>query len=290
MDVIFDPNRPGSSQGSAHGAAPGASSAGAGWIKDATDELHGRRGRGVPDHPGHRRFLGHLVRPLQTARARRWKRRSPPPRAGEAGQGRYRQEPRGYAGQLRVQSIPAVFAFVDGKPVDGFMGALPDSQVKNFVTGRQGRRRPMRGRRPAGAGQGALEAGRHGRRRPGLCPGAAAGSRQCQGHRRPGPCLHGAAATGGAGRGDSRQRAAPNAKDPRLDSVRARPGAGRRSAPEDRGEFESAAGRQPRRPRARFELAKALARTGELDQAADQLLTIIGRTAPGTTRRRASSC
>src|SRR3954468_19402058 len=38
-----------------------------------------------------------------------------------------------YAGQLRVQSIPAVFAFVDGKPVDGFMGALPDSQVRAFV-------------------------------------------------------------------------------------------------------------------------------------------------------------
>ena len=38
-----------------------------------------------------------------------------------------------YAGQLRVQSIPAVFAFVGGKPVDGFMGALPDSQVKAFV-------------------------------------------------------------------------------------------------------------------------------------------------------------
>src|SRR5512140_2293380 len=38
-----------------------------------------------------------------------------------------------YAGQLRVQSIPAVFAFVDGQPVDGFMGALPDSQVKAFV-------------------------------------------------------------------------------------------------------------------------------------------------------------
>ncbi|HEY0437408.1 MAG TPA: thioredoxin, partial [Phenylobacterium sp.] len=38
-----------------------------------------------------------------------------------------------YAGQLRVQSIPAVFAFVDGRPVDGFMGALPDSQVKAFV-------------------------------------------------------------------------------------------------------------------------------------------------------------
>ncbi len=37
------------------------------------------------------------------------------------------------AGQLRVQSIPAVFAFVDGRPVDGFMGALPESQIKQFV-------------------------------------------------------------------------------------------------------------------------------------------------------------
>ncbi len=37
------------------------------------------------------------------------------------------------AGQMRVQSIPAVFAFKDGKPVDGFMGAQPESQVKAFV-------------------------------------------------------------------------------------------------------------------------------------------------------------
>ena len=38
-----------------------------------------------------------------------------------------------FAGQLRVQSIPAVFAFKDGQPVDGFMGALPESQIKAFV-------------------------------------------------------------------------------------------------------------------------------------------------------------
>ncbi|MDQ0391219.1 thioredoxin [Labrys monachus] len=38
------------------------------------------------------------------------------------------------AGQLGVQSIPAVFAFSKGQPVDGFMGALPESQVKEFIT------------------------------------------------------------------------------------------------------------------------------------------------------------
>ena len=37
------------------------------------------------------------------------------------------------ATQMRVQSIPAVFAFVDGRPVDGFMGALPESQIRQFI-------------------------------------------------------------------------------------------------------------------------------------------------------------
>lgn len=36
-------------------------------------------------------------------------------------------------GQLGVQSIPAVFAFVNGQPVDGFVGALPEGQVKAFI-------------------------------------------------------------------------------------------------------------------------------------------------------------
>ena len=37
------------------------------------------------------------------------------------------------AQSLRVQSIPAVFAFRDGQPVDGFAGAVPESQVREFV-------------------------------------------------------------------------------------------------------------------------------------------------------------
>jgi putative thioredoxin len=36
-------------------------------------------------------------------------------------------------GQLGIQSIPAVFAFVNGQPVDGFVGALPEGQVKAFI-------------------------------------------------------------------------------------------------------------------------------------------------------------
>jgi putative thioredoxin len=37
------------------------------------------------------------------------------------------------AQQMRIQSIPAVYAFKDGRPVDGFVGALPESQIKQFV-------------------------------------------------------------------------------------------------------------------------------------------------------------
>ncbi len=47
------------------------------------------------------------------------------------------------AGQLGIQSIPAVYAFDRGQPVDGFMGALPEGQVAAFIERLVG---------PAGAG------------------------------------------------------------------------------------------------------------------------------------------
>jgi putative thioredoxin len=37
------------------------------------------------------------------------------------------------AAQLRIQSIPAVYAFFQGRPVDGFVGAQPESQLRQFV-------------------------------------------------------------------------------------------------------------------------------------------------------------
>ncbi len=50
-------------------------------------------------------------------------------------------------GQLGVQSIPAVFAFANGQPVDGFIGALPEGQVQAFIE------------RALGKGGGAADAG-----------------------------------------------------------------------------------------------------------------------------------
>ncbi len=42
-------------------------------------------------------------------------------------------ENQGIAQQLRVQSVPTVYAFKDGQPVDGFMGAQPESELKKFI-------------------------------------------------------------------------------------------------------------------------------------------------------------
>ena len=39
-----------------------------------------------------------------------------------------------YAGQLQVQSIPTVYAFWQGQPIDGFQGAVPGSEIDAFVS------------------------------------------------------------------------------------------------------------------------------------------------------------
>lgn len=53
------------------------------------------------------------------------------------------QEQNGVATQLGVRSIPAVYAFKDGKPVDGFMGAQPETAVKEFVARLSGETDPV---------------------------------------------------------------------------------------------------------------------------------------------------
>jgi len=58
----------------------------------------------------------------------------------------------GVAGQLGVQSIPAVFAFAGGRPVDGFMGAMPEGEVRRFAE------RVISGAPPAAPAADSLEA------------------------------------------------------------------------------------------------------------------------------------
>lgn len=62
-------------------------------------------------------------------------------------------------GQLGIQSIPAVIAFQRGQPIDGFMGALPESQIKVFIEKLVGPMGPGATAELVAAAQEALEAG-----------------------------------------------------------------------------------------------------------------------------------
>ena len=62
------------------------------------------------------------------------------------------------AGQLGIQSIPAVIAFKDGQPLDGFMGAIPESQVTAFIDRIAGPAGPSGAEEALAAGDEALAA------------------------------------------------------------------------------------------------------------------------------------
>ena len=63
------------------------------------------------------------------------------------------------AQQLRIQSIPAVYAFDNGQPVDGFVGALPESQIRSFVQRLTGNAGPSPLEQALEAAKAALAAG-----------------------------------------------------------------------------------------------------------------------------------
>jgi putative thioredoxin len=179
-----------------------------------------------------------------------------------------------FAGQLRVQSIPTVFAFDGGKPVDGFTGALPESQVKAFVD--------KLVKAPAISEIDELIAQARESLDLGDVGGAAQGFAQA---------LQIAPdnldAIGGLARcylaGGDTERAAEvaamapvTAKNPDLDSVRATLALAA-AAPSDTTEAERRLAADPGDHAARAELAAALAAKGKLAAAADQLLDLIER-------------
>jgi putative thioredoxin len=63
------------------------------------------------------------------------------------------------ANQLRIQSIPTVYAFRDGRPLDGFQGAQPESAIKAFVERLLGEEAAMDAAQAIEAADKALEAG-----------------------------------------------------------------------------------------------------------------------------------
>ena len=179
-----------------------------------------------------------------------------------------------FAGQLRVQSIPTVYAFEGGRPVDAFMGAVPESQIKAFIDKLCGppaaseidqildlARESLELDDIGGAAQ-AFAQVLH------LAPDnlkAIAGLARCY--------LKG----GDVERAQEVVDMAPDgAKDAELDSVRAALALAS-EPPSETAELERRIAADPDDHEARFDLAKAHAAQGALQAAADELLTIIRR-------------
>jgi len=179
-----------------------------------------------------------------------------------------------FAGQLRVQSIPTVYAFEDGKPVDGFTGALPESQVKAFVDKLIKAPPVSEAEELIAMAREELAAGDVG----GAAQAFAQALQQAPGN---------LDAIGGLARcylaGGDTERAsevvamAPaGAKNADLDSVRAALALAA-AAPSDTAAAERRLAADPNDHQARLDLAKGLAAKGKLAQAADQLLNLIER-------------
>jgi len=187
------------------------------------------------------------------------------------------------AAQLRIQSIPTIYAFRDGRPVDGFQGALPESQVKSWVDQLVKKFGPADAAadplvEAMEAAAEALEAGDYG--------GAGALYAQVL-NQDPG---HAAALAGlarcylAAGRPEKAREAIANAapeaqQAPEVKAVlsglelveKGREAAGRTD------ELQARLAADPKDHQARYELAEALFGAGQTREAIDELLTIVRR-------------
>ncbi len=177
-----------------------------------------------------------------------------------------------FAGQLRVQSIPAVFAFSGGRPVDGFTGAVPESQIKSFVERLAAQAPGDEVDELLALGKTCLDAADFG--------GAAQAYAQIL---QVDP--HDVRALGGMARlyletGDlERAReivgmVAPDVRDPQIDQVKAALALAD-AAPSDLAGFEARLVADPADHEARLDLARALAGQGHWGLAIDNLLTLI---------------
>jgi putative thioredoxin len=181
------------------------------------------------------------------------------------------------ASQLRVQSLPTVYAFRDGRPLDGFMGAQPESAVKAFVDRLLGEEAATDAAAAVEAADKALEAGD--------LQGAAevyaavlqedpqnvaalAGLAKC--YLKSGDVAR-AEQTIGLVPPDKRETAAVASVRAALDLAKMAAKAG------DTSKLEATVKAEPANHQARIDYAMALAAGGKKEQAVDQLLESIRR-------------
>ena len=181
------------------------------------------------------------------------------------------------AQQLRIQSIPAVYAFHEGRPVDGFSGALPESQVKAFVQRLTGDSGPNEIERAIEMAEGAREAGEFDRALENFGQilrvephntDVLAGVAQC--HIAAGD-LEEAIRTLETVEPQERNAASIVAAEAALEVARQAGDAG------DAGELHRAVEADPDDHQARFDLAQALVGQGDREAGVDHLLEIVKR-------------
>lgn len=182
------------------------------------------------------------------------------------------------ASQLRVQSIPTVYAFHEGQPIDGFQGAVPESQIKEFVA----KLADMSGEdgdlsEALEAAEEMMTAGEHDDAAQTFAAilgeepeNAAAMAGLARAH----------LAMGQTDEAENLLNTAPDTifNAPEIEAVRAQIALARQA--ENAGpqaELQAAVDADPDDHNARFELAIALNADGEIEQAVDQLLEIFKR-------------
>ena len=176
------------------------------------------------------------------------------------------------ATQLRVQSIPTVYAFVDGRPVDGFQGAIPESQIKAFID-------RLSGPPEASDLEALLAMGAESMRLGDTGGAAQAYAEALQLDPQNVKALAGLARvyleTGEADQARQIVGMAPaDSQDPDLQGVRTALDLAA-EAPSDLNGLELRLNGNPNDHQARFDLASALAGRGRLDLAANHLLHIV---------------
>jgi len=181
------------------------------------------------------------------------------------------------AGQLRVQSIPTVYAFWQGRPVDAFQGALPGSQIKDFVE----KLAALAGDGGLGEAMDAADAM--------LAEGAVADAAETfaailgeepENARAYGGLVRAHLGLGNLDQAEELLSAAPAniASAQELEAARAQLELARQAASAGPvAELEAAVAANPANSQARFDLALALHAAGQVDEAVDQLLDLFRR-------------
>ncbi|PZQ14392.1 MAG: thioredoxin [Ancylobacter novellus] len=178
------------------------------------------------------------------------------------------------AGQLGIQSIPAVICFRRGQPIDGFMGALPEGQVQSFVERMLGETLPDEAGDIRAEAEAALEAGD--------AAGAAEIYMALLAEEPEDPAALAGLARARVALGDlqgaKETLAAAPASDPAVAAVKAQIDlAERAAAVGDLAPLEAKVAADAADHQARFDLAVGLAAAGLRKEALDHLLDIVKR-------------